>query len=77
MIRRRLSLTLLTLTGLLLFPLTAFGSESEFKPVDEFINTYWTSFSLGPVEIGISKAVDWPRRWLAPPQPSAGSQRNQ
>ncbi len=63
MIRRRLSLTLLTLTGLLLFPLTAFGSESEFKPVDEFINTYWTSFSLGPVEIGISKAVIY--LWIA------------
>lgn len=63
MIRRRLSLTLLALTGLLVFPLAAFGSESEFKPVDEFINTYWASFSLGPVEIGISKAVVY--LWIA------------
>ena len=27
--------------------------------------------------VGISKAVDWPRRWLVPPQASTGSQRNQ
>ena len=63
MIRRRLSLTLLALAGLLVFPLAAFGSESEFKPVDEFINTYWASFTIGPIEIGISKAVVY--LWLA------------
>ncbi|MGI9186911.1 MAG: F0F1 ATP synthase subunit A, partial [Gaiellales bacterium] len=49
--------------GLLVFPLAAFGSESEFKPVEEFINTYWASFSIGPLEIGISKAVVY--LWLA------------
>lgn len=27
--------------------------------------------------VGISQAVDWPRRWMVPPQASAGSQRNQ
>lgn len=27
--------------------------------------------------VGISKAVDWPRRWLVPPQASPASQRNQ
>ena len=63
MIRRRLSLTLLTLAGLLVFPLAAFGSESEFKPVDEFINHYWVSFTIGPLEMGISKAVVY--LWIA------------
>jgi F-type H+-transporting ATPase subunit a len=63
LIRRRLSLSLLTLTGLLVFPLAAFGSESEFKPVDEFINHYWVSITLGPVELGISKAVVY--LWIA------------
>jgi F-type H+-transporting ATPase subunit a len=47
----------------LVFPLAAFGSESEFKPVEEFINTYWASFMIGPIEIGISKAVVY--LWLA------------
>lgn len=63
MIRRRLSLTLLTLAGLLVFPLSAFAEGGEFKPVEEFINTYWASFSVGPLEIGISKAVIY--LWLA------------
>ena len=63
MIRRRLSLTLLTLAGLLVFPLAAFAEGSEFKPVEEFINTYWASFMIGPIEIGISKAVVY--LWLA------------
>ena len=63
MIRRRLSLTLLTLVGLLVFPLSAFAEGGEFKPVDEFINTYWSSYMVGPVEIGISKAVIY--LWLA------------
>lgn len=63
MIRRRLSLTLLTLAGLLVFPLSAFAAPGEFKPVDEFINTYWSSYLVGPVEIGISKAVIY--LWLA------------
>lgn len=63
MIRRRLSLTLLTLAGLLVFPLSAFAEGGEFKPVDEFINTYWSSYMVGPVEIGISKAVIY--LWLA------------
>jgi F-type H+-transporting ATPase subunit a len=62
-IRRRLSLTLLTLAGLLVFPLSAFAEGGEFKPVDEFINTYWSSYMVGPVEIGISKAVIY--LWLA------------
>jgi F-type H+-transporting ATPase subunit a len=63
LIRRRLSLTLLALLGLLVFPLAAFGSESEFKPVDEFINHYWASITIGPLEIGISKAVIY--LWIA------------
>ena len=63
MIRRRLSLTLLTLAGLLVFPLSAFAEGGEFKPVEEFINTYWASFTVGPIEIGISKAVIY--LWLA------------
>jgi F-type H+-transporting ATPase subunit a len=63
LIRRRLSLTLLTLAGLLVFPLSAFAEGGEFKPVEEFINTYWASFSVGPLEIGISKAVIY--LWLA------------
>ena len=63
MIRRRLSLTLLTLAGLLVFPLSAFAEGGEFKPVEEFINTYWSSYMVGPVEIGISKAVIY--LWLA------------
>jgi F-type H+-transporting ATPase subunit a len=63
LIRRRLSLLLLTLAGLLVFPLSAFAEGDEFKPVEEFINTYWASFMVGPVEIGISKAVIY--LWLA------------
>lgn len=63
MILRRLSLSLLALVGLLTFPLSAFAAEGEFKPVDEFINTYWSSYLVGPVEIGISKAVIY--LWLA------------
>lgn len=63
MTRRWLSLTLLTLAGLLVFPLSAFAEGGEFKPVDEFINTYWSSYMVGPVEIGISKAVIY--LWLA------------
>jgi F-type H+-transporting ATPase subunit a len=45
------------------FPLSAFAEGGEFKPVDEFINTYWSSYMVGPVEIGISKAVIY--LWLA------------
>jgi F-type H+-transporting ATPase subunit a len=45
------------------FPLSAFAEGGEFKPVDEFINTYWSSYMVGPVEIGISKAVIY--HWLA------------
>jgi F-type H+-transporting ATPase subunit a len=45
------------------FPLSAFAEGDEFKPVEEFINTYWASFMVGPVEIGISKAVIY--LWLA------------
>ena len=63
MIRRRLSLILLTLAGLLVFPLSAFAEGTTFEPVEEFINTYWASFMVGPVEIGISKAVIY--LWLA------------
>ena len=46
-----------------MFPLSAFAEGGEFKPVEEFINTYWSSFMVGPVEIGISKAVIY--LWLA------------
>ncbi len=56
MTRRPISLILLALAALVAFPTGAFA-EGEFQPVEEFINEYWASFMLGPVEIGISKAV--------------------
>lgn len=57
MIRRSLRIVSLLALGLLLAPAAAFAEGGEFKPVDEFINEYWSSFSIGPLEIGISKAV--------------------
>ncbi len=54
---RRLGLVLLTVIGLLAAPAAALANEEGFQPVDEFLNEYWTSFALGPVEIGISKVV--------------------
>jgi DNA-3-methyladenine glycosylase len=32
---------------------------------------------LVTTRVGISKAVDWPRRWMVPPQLGSASQRNQ
>jgi F-type H+-transporting ATPase subunit a len=56
-VTRRLAALALGLAGLLLAPAAAFAEGGEFQPVDEFLNEFWTSFSVGPVEIGISKLV--------------------
>jgi len=55
--RRTLRLASLLAFGLLLLPAGALAAGGEFKPVDEFINEYWSSIVVGPLEIGISKAV--------------------
>ncbi len=55
--RRRLGLTALTLLGVLMAPAAAFAEGGEFRPVDEFLNEYWTSYTIGPLELGISKVV--------------------
>ena len=55
--RRRLAALALTLSGLLLVPTAALAESEKFQPVDEFLNEFWTSFWIGPVEIGISKLV--------------------
>ena len=60
---RRLGLVLGALAALLAAPAAALASEGEFKPVDEFLNEYWASFSVGPVEIGLSKLVVY--LWIA------------
>ncbi len=61
---RRLSLLLVAFAGLLLSPVSAFAvPDTTFQPVDEFLNVYWASFMLGPIEIGISKLVVY--LWLA------------
>ncbi len=54
---RRLALVALALVGALLAPAAALAEGGEFKPVDEFLNEYWFSIALGPLEIGISKLV--------------------
>ncbi len=56
MTRRRISSILLALAAFATFPTRAFAA-GEFQPVEEFINEYWASFMLGPIEIGISKVV--------------------
>ena len=54
---RRLAALALTLTGLLLVPTAALAESEKFQPVDEFLNEYWASFTVGPIEIGLSKLV--------------------
>ena len=54
---RRLGLVLLAVIGLLAAPAAALASEEGFQPVNEFLNEYWGSFMVGPIEIGISKLV--------------------
>ena len=54
---RRLAALALTLSGLLLVPTAALAESEKFQPVDEFLNEYWASFSIGPIEIGLSKLV--------------------
>jgi F-type H+-transporting ATPase subunit a len=53
----RLRAVWIALAGLLLLPAAAFAEGGEFQPVDEFLNEYWASFAVGPIEIGISKLV--------------------
>ena len=58
MIRRIVPLLSAALGVLLLVPAGALAAEDgKFQPVNEFLNEYWASFSLGPLEIGISKLV--------------------
>ena len=58
MIRRIVPLLSAVLGVLLLVPAGALAAEDgKFQPVNEFLNEYWASFSLGPLEIGISKLV--------------------
>jgi len=55
---RRLGFLFAALIGILALPTSALAAaETNFQPVQEFINEYWTSVSLGPVEMGISKLV--------------------
>lgn len=61
MTRRPISI-LLSLLALAAFPAAAFA-EGEFQPVEEFINEYWFSIPVGPIEIGISKLVAY--LWIA------------
>jgi F-type H+-transporting ATPase subunit a len=56
-VSRRLVLIALALVGALLLPGAALAEGGEFKPVDEFLNEYWFSIALGPLEIGVSKLV--------------------
>jgi F-type H+-transporting ATPase subunit a len=57
-IRRIVPLLSAVLGVLLLVPAGALAAEDgKFQPVNEFLNEYWASFSLGPLEIGISKLV--------------------
>jgi F-type H+-transporting ATPase subunit a len=61
---RRLRLALATALPLLLAaPAAAQAKEAKFKPIDEFIVKPWFHFSIGPVDLGISKAVVY--IWLA------------
>lgn len=62
MTRRPISILLALLT-LVAFPAAAFAEGGEFQPVDEFINEYWFSIPIGPLEIGISKLVAY--LWIA------------
>lgn len=62
MTRRPISI-LLSLLALAAFPAAAFAEGGEFQPVDEFINEYWFSIPIGPLEIGISKLVAY--LWIA------------
>jgi F-type H+-transporting ATPase subunit a len=49
---------------LLVSPTSAFAAtDSNFKPVEEFIVTPWFNIEIGPVNVGISKAVVY--LWLA------------
>jgi F-type H+-transporting ATPase subunit a len=60
---RRLGLVLASLAALLALPAAAFAGEGEFQPVNEFMNEYWTSFVVGPLEVGVSKLVVY--LWIA------------
>lgn len=62
MTRRPISI-LLSLLTLVAFPTAAFAEGGEFQPVDEFINEYWFSVPIGPIELGISKLVAY--LWIA------------
>jgi len=60
----RLRVALLGALGLLLaLPAVAEAKESKFKPIDEFIVKPWFHLSIGPIDLGISKAVVY--LWLA------------
>ncbi len=55
---RRLGFLFAALIGILALPTSALAAaETNFQPVQEFINDYWTSVTLGPLEMGISKLV--------------------
>jgi F-type H+-transporting ATPase subunit a len=60
---RRLPIALAALAALLVLPGVALAEGGEFRPVDEFINEYWFSIPIGPLEIGISKLVAY--LWIA------------
>jgi F-type H+-transporting ATPase subunit a len=60
--KARVLAALLALAGLVV-PSTAAAAESEFDPIEEFIIDPWVSFEVGPLQLGISKAVFY--LWLA------------
>ncbi len=39
------------------------SGEDEFQPIDEFIVKPWFSISIGPIDLGVSKAVVY--MWIA------------
>jgi F-type H+-transporting ATPase subunit a len=58
MILRRLRhAALIALPALLLLPATAGAANEKFKPIEEFIVKPWFSIPLGPIDVGVSKAV--------------------
>ena len=66
MIKRLATFVAPLLLVLLASPAMAFAAESDeedFKPVEEFIISPWFDLELGPVNLGISKAVVY--LWLA------------
>jgi F-type H+-transporting ATPase subunit a len=60
---RRLLVLALGAAGPLAVPAAASADTTKFQPVDEFIIKPWFSIKVGPIDLGISKAVAY--LWLA------------